>query len=217
MLGYLSVDEKLIRKCFENGYCFWATTGLVQPFEDSAVYGFDCFFHKYLLNELLGDRILLSFRLPFSSLQEIAFSHPHGLRIFLDDSKICNKAEIESYLNDLKKAYIVKIRELGEKRKAEGGRKGFFKKLVFFGARSSESDLEYFRSVTQYRFVSELTSLIGFKNDVLDAEVRKSYVLYHYEPESSLVSALVGSHEIKLPNHSKLLNLERLLKDLGSR
>lgn len=217
MLGYLSVDDRLMKKCFESGYCFWVATGLIQPLKDSNVYGFDCFFHRYLPSEILGDRVLLSYRLPFSSLGDLTFSHPHGLRVFLDDSKICSKTEIESYLTALKTAYLAKIRELGEKRKVEKGKKGFIKRLVFFGGRTSESEMEYFRSVTQYRFVTELTSLIGFRNDILNAEVRKTYILYFYEPKASSMSALVGSHEIDLPNHSKLLNHDKLLKDLQLR
>jgi hypothetical protein len=215
LLGYLDVADKLLSKCEKGNYCFWVPTGLIQPYEASTVYGFDCFFFKFLKNPIMGDRLLLSFKLPISTLNDILLTHPRGFPVVPDDSKLCSKSEIEAYLVNTKREFLGKIGEASEKRKAEGESKGILKRLIIFGGRSSDADIQYYRLLTQYRFMSELSSLLGYRDEILNADVRKAFILYLYESKSSSMYALTGEQEIKLLNHSKLLDFEKIGATLG--
>ena len=89
------------------------------------------------------------------------------------------------------------------------------KRLIIFGGRSSDADIQYYRLLTQYRFMSELSSLLGYRDEILNADVRKAFILYLYESKSSSMYALTGEQEIKLLNHSKLLDFEKIRATLG--
>ncbi len=215
MLGYLDVADKLVSKCGKGNHCFWVPTGLIQPFEADSVYGFDCFFYKFLKNPVIGDRLILSFKLPFTALTDISLTHPRGFPVVPDDSKLCSKNEIESYLVNTKKEFLDKIGEASEKRKAEGQSRGILKRLIIFGGKSSEADIQYYRLLTQYRFLNELSSLLGYRDDTLNAEVKKVFILYLYEARSSSLYALMDRQELKLLNHSKLLDFEKIGATVG--
>ncbi|MGB9827738.1 MAG: hypothetical protein ACPLSM_04390 [Thermosphaera sp.] len=215
MLGYLDIADKLLSKCEKGNYCFWVPTGLIQPYEANGVYGFDCFFYKFLKNPVMGDRLILSFKLPFTALSDISLTHSRGFPVVPDDSKLCSKSEIENYLINTNREFLDKIGQASEKRKVEGQSKGILKRLIFFGGKSSEADILYYRLLTQYRFMNELSSLLGYRNETLNAEVKKAFILYLYESKTSSMYALMDGQELKLLNHSKLLDFEKIGDMLG--
>ncbi|MEL9999828.1 MAG: hypothetical protein QXY82_00695 [Desulfurococcaceae archaeon] len=214
-MSYIDVDEKLLRKhCSDDKICFWNHVVLINPIGSDDTYIFDCALYKLLkteFEEYPDARLLLAFKSPIALYQLHFASQLHYKRL---PEVACDKEEVESYIRNTLKIIDEMVEEARSLVARPSGKEQFLRFIIPARTDRAVARGVYYGLLVKRSILDEMVSRLGYEGGSLKANVKAVYVLHSVDLSKKAFTALIRDKSVKLNAHSKMVNLNALLKAL---
>lgn len=215
-LSYIIVSDALIKRfCREESICFWASMAIISPIGTDESFLFDCSLSRFLKKEYANkrdSRLLFSFKSPYG-INKLYFGSKLSFKE-LEADFVCSKKNIEDYLKTLIEETKQELANI-EKNIQGSVRTSLLSRILFpFKRDHFQQKGVYYGYVVKSEILGDMTRRLGFENNVLNADVKKGYVMVSFDPRNFVYHGLIVDKSVRLDVYRKLLNHELLISTL---
>lgn len=212
MLGYVDPGELGAAFCKQRK-CFWSLVNILVPYNGSGTYIFDCAFFNYLLGENPDYRLLLTYKSPVER-ERLSFTNRGTFPVLAGGpSEICIKDAIAEYLSSLRSIHEERLSSM-KGSKMPKPRRALLSWLLPWRGSEMEEEGRRLGMLTKSNLVLEYMELLGFRNNILEADAAPAYILYAIDSGRSRIYSLISGHKIELGVASRLVNIEKVLSSI---
>lgn len=217
-LGFIDPGPRAVTYCRDEYTCFWGYVAIISPLVTGDSYVFDCCFGKYFTANTVDTRLLLTYKSPLR-LGEIitvgvgTYKYP----VIKGDEASCTKDAISEYLHSVYSYHTEKLRNIPAEKTKPSKKRMFLHWFLPVGREEDEEIGRKWGDIAKSGLVIELLKLLGYTDTGLQATITNNYILHGVDKKRSRVIAMIGDHVVKLNNHGRLVDIGKVLSELGVR
>lgn len=215
-MDFIDPGPRAVIHCRDEYTCFWGYVAIISPQEAGDSYVFDCCFSKYSTANTIDTRLLLTYKSPLKPGEVgIVGAERYHYPVIKGDEANCTKDSIFEYLHSVYLHHAENLRNISAEKTKLSKKRLFLRWFLPVGREEDEEIGRRWGDIAKSSLVMELLRLLGYSETGLQATITNAYILHGIDKKKGSVVAMIGGHLVKLNNHGRLVDVGRVLSELG--